>query len=167
MPMDYKMYFELTSFIYRQMKIMRPQDIFFVQEHNEVFSIINNDYDHSVLKHVINLDHHHDIAYEKADNDIIMPQHIHPGNWVKALYDANLIQEYTWVHNPSSSGVDPLFKKYLTRQYNYYDWNINTLYDRIDVLIICNSPAWRLPQFDPFWDNWINMAREAYDYRLA
>lgn len=113
------------------------QDIHIIENHHEIVPLIKEEIN------LINVDHHHDIAY--SDDDALNIKDLNCGNWVKFLKDNDLIHSYYWINDSNSRG--PWVgncEKIINKQISIETTSLINLlkYDSIDKVIICFSAPW-------------------------
>lgn len=113
------------------------QDIHIIENHHEIVPLIKEEIN------LINVDHHHDIAY--SDDDAFSVKDLNCGNWVKFLKDSDLIHSYYWINDSNSrepwvGDCEKIINKQISIEITSL---INLLkYDSIDKVIICFSAPW-------------------------
>lgn len=150
---DFFIYELLTGQLIKLFKNIPPENIHFIREHHQLIKFVNN----KEKINLINIDHHHDLGYEKLSKKILLPN---CGNWVKYLYEKDLLESYIWIHN--SDSVMPNSKIIINNDYNLKDYNFQDL-DKIDKLIICNSPQWLPTNFQALFTSWIGIAENYFE----
>lgn len=154
---DFFIYEFLTRGLMNLFKKISAENVHFISDHHNIIPIVK-DLEEFEL---INIDHHHDIAYGNTR----ATSKIHKadcGNWVKYLSDLNKIEKYTWICNKNS--VMP--GAGLSKPYLYENLEIQTIdfnkFENIDKLIICNSPHWVPPNIQALFMSWVGIAEEFY-----
>ena len=79
---------------------MDKNNIHFIFNHESLIKYVPQEEKEVIIT---NIDHHHDISYNKkhAEN-IVDYNNLTCGNWVKYLYDAKQLKRYYWVNNNNS-----------------------------------------------------------------
>ena len=110
-------------------------DTFFIKSHHHAYELIPEN------SYLYNIDHHHDICYNKESEYLIKSNFINEGNWVLALAKNKNLQGYTWIKNLDSD----------LQEHHVYDElrHLNTFkifnklsdleIDKVDKVIICES----------------------------
>ena len=81
------------------------------------------------------------------------------GNWAKILKDEGKIKDYIWLNNGNS--LNPIFYKGNIQQCQLSNYNINAITP--DKIIICLSPEWVPPKFDPLFYLWTDICGKPID----
>lgn len=81
---------ELNNFILN--KVDKAKTIGFIKQHHHILHYLDSE------SHVTNIDHHHDIFYDKKYNKVITE-----GNWVAPCIRNKKIVSYEWIGNTKSS----------------------------------------------------------------
>ena len=123
-------------------------DINFILNHQEIINFIPDNCDT-----LINIDHHHDLGYSDKEEPL------NCGNWAKILKDEEKIKDYIWLNNGNS--LNPIFYKGNIQQCQLSNYNINTITP--DKIIICLSPEWVPPKFDPLFYLWTDICGKPID----
>jgi len=71
-------------------------ETFFVKSHHHAYELISENC------YLYNIDHHHDICYNKESEQLLNSNFINEGNWILALIRNKNLQGYTWVKNFNS-----------------------------------------------------------------
>lgn len=152
-------YEKVTAFLINIFKSFPKENITFINDHNQIAHLLKDATDVDLC----NIDHHHDICYDDltVSSRIILPD---VGNWVKYLYDRNIITHYTWINNPNSIFPDDDIEDYyLDENYEFQQINLLQIIGKFDKLIICHSPQWVPTNYDALWNIWLTIANEMYD----
>lgn len=138
---DLYLYKYITEYILQCISRLPKDRIKFIESHEEVtdfFEGVDQKFN------IFNIDHHHDIAYDKDDieNEI---EELTCGNWVKYLFEkyGSNFQEYIWIYDEESihfEGNIP-FKRKISK-YNIKEYNLYNLAKTTDYLFICKSTPW-------------------------
>ena len=154
---DFFIYEALTRGLMILFKKIPADNVYFISNHQDIIPIVGDLEKFSL----INIDHHHDIAYGSTKPTSFIRQ-AECGNWVKYLSDLGKIKEYIWIHNKNS--IMP--KIGFSKPYLYEDLEIQTIdfnkFENIDKLVICNSPHWVPPNVQALFMTWIGIAEEYY-----
>ena len=95
-----------------------------------------------------NIDHHHDINYNKTQEQLAYVHNIAEcGTWVTYLHSYNLIDRYYWINNQNS-------KKYIGKNETCpkttiltYEKNENLVFPLFDYIYVTFSTNWFPPEF--------------------
>lgn len=159
---DYFIYEYITTFLMKLFKRLPKEKVFFIKSHEGVVKVLEQfDPGHELC----NLDHHHDIGYENVNiNTKITQYNVDCGNWVKYLKDQKIINNYVWIHNPNSNFPDPeLEKKYIAKEYELRQVDLETQLSTVDMVILCKSPEWLPVSIEPLWKLWMELANSTYN----
>ena len=145
LPADLDIYSVLTKYL----KDIPKEKRIFITDHREAFGVVR-DHANGVPVSLINIDHHHDIAYHECP----LTPNAADGNWVKCLYDNNLIQDYTWIRNNNSHmPYDWVQEQFPDVEYLYFEKELlNEI--KPDLVVICLSPNWVPKMYYPLYDLW-------------
>jgi hypothetical protein len=159
---DANLYNRLTSLVMKLARKLPVDKIHFISTHEDIIKFVNNGKEDNK---VINIDHHHDVCYNKAP---IGPT-ASCANWVKYLYQNHMIQDY--IHIGDSFSQMPLaddaiiIKEFL----NIGDIGLDAFAEEVDELCICLSPAWVPSQYHGLFEAWATalgvMKNTKYKYR--
>ena len=155
---DFFIYEAVTRALMNLFKKVPAKDVHFIKEHHSLIKLVEGMKDIDL----INIDHHHDIGYDRVmpTTKILRPE---CGNWVKYLADKGVIKSYVWINNENSDmPTGGLSKMYLYDEFSIKDFNVNGI-EKIDKLIICNSPQWIPPNIQGLFMTWVGLAEEYYD----
>lgn len=145
-----------------------------VNKNNEVMFAINH---HSILSKldkidenfdIINIDHHHDVLYNKDEIiDIEKFDVVNCGSWLWYLHIKNKINSYTWIKNKNSS----IFNEGITNSENPKNYKsffkdelpFNMKDINFDFIFVCLSPEFIMP------DHWqyFHMLRNMYEQKIG
>ncbi len=133
----------LTTYLFNVFGLVDKSNIHFIYDHHKVYKYLNNEYKYNVY----NIDHHHDFGYHDDSN-----KHLYCGNWVLKMEEDNLLNDYTWIANYTSSpfSKEDKFKKIILEKFDFSSLPIP------DLLIICLSKQWVPEQFIPLFYLWLN-----------
>ena len=143
---DLTHYQRLTNWLLKAFEQIPKENVHFIQDHEHAINCIPKN-ENIVLT---NIDHHHDVLYNKDD---IM---LNCGNWVRALSDMGILQRYAWINNGNSAPY--LFeenKDIINYTIDLREFNFDTLAVP-DVLILCFSPMWIPPAYRPLFFTWMD-----------
>lgn len=152
---DLFLYRYLTEYILECARSLPKERIKFIESHEEVTKIFDNGTVRSKFN-ILNIDHHHDIAYDDDDveNEI---EELTCGNWVKYLFEKyrNDFQEYIWINDDESVDFEAsAFFKRKIKRYNIKLYNLYNLAKTTDYLFICKSTPWIPSNEQELYDNW-------------
>jgi len=143
---DLNKYSYISMYIFHLFNFLPQENIHFVFDHDQLYDYTSDEYQYNV----INIDHHHDCGYPRANSDLYC------GNWALKLEENNRLKEYLWLANETSSPFPEellnkeKFKTDIITNYNLFD--IPTP----DILVICASFAWIPTQFIPLFYLWLD-----------
>jgi hypothetical protein len=123
----------------------------FIESHDEIVPEIEE----PII--LYNIDYHHDIAYKNEDLTYRF-QDYNEGNWVKKLWDSDLIEEYIWLKDYNSADVDEEGEKYITEEHYVYNYDLSELLEA-DKLYICFSPEWVPYYYAPLYYLWQDLTK--------
>ncbi len=126
---DHFLYKYLTNFLNTYHKKYPDKKIYFIKSHEEIYK------EHKDLfpaEEVYNIDQHHDLGYDDAE-------FMTCGNWAKVLYYKKDIKKYIWIYTDESDQYDHYFR---FDKFNINVFNIDSLLDKVDCIVICKSPEW-------------------------
>ena len=90
-------YKNLTNWLLDVVPQMDPSNIHFIENHEDIVKYCDRECS------ITNIDHHHDIVYNKDEINIILPDDkLNCGNWVKYLFENNKLKYYHWINNGNS-----------------------------------------------------------------
>lgn len=133
----------INELIFETLKI---DQVNFCRQHHALFDF----YKDMRFASLYNIDHHHDVIYEKEWKGV------NEGNWIFPLLNSGAIKEYHWIKNLDSK-IQDFTPENLTkidmvyRLYDEYDWikNIN-----FDSLSICFSPEFCEVNLQSLWETY-------------
>lgn len=150
---DAELYNRLTELVALLARKLPVNKIHFINSHEEIVPLLRNG------KHdnkVINIDHHHDIRYH-LDDDAKPSDFAGCANWVKFLYDNNMIEKYFHVGDFNSTRPMPEDAALLTEFIPIHESGLNHFSEEVDELCICLSPAWVPAQYHGLFEAWATM----------
>lgn len=154
---------EADLFIYEYLtryciNVIGKKKVHFIKSHEQVVPLLNSIRDGNL----INIDHHHDLGYDIEDWRKPIVGQANCGNWVKKLYDLNVINHYTWYSNPQSDELpDEALDIYKSvEKKDISELNIKELAEQTDMLIICQSFEWVPPLYQPLYWTWVGLYEE-------
>lgn len=152
---DLYKYQYLTRLVTHYIKAKVP--ITFIESHEQVIQILRPEVIDKV--DIINIDHHHDIAYDVKNAKETV--NLGCGSWVKYGYDAGIINSYTWVKNKNSTWPESFLEKpYLTKTMLFSEYANQPFSNNIDRIFICASWEWIPPMYHPLLQTWISIYEE-------
>ena len=90
-------YRNLTNWLLDIVPQMDPSNIHFIENHEDIVKYCNRECS------ITNIDHHHDIVYNKDEIDIRLSEdRLNCGNWAKYLFENNKLKYYHWINNNNS-----------------------------------------------------------------
>lgn len=118
--------------------------VVFGLEHDSILNHIPNQANNI---NIINLDHHHDITYNRPKSDISIAKYgeIGEGDWVYAI--SSRVSSYIWVSNKTSETLRHITPEELGFQMysQYYSLNDVPTYlmpEKVDLIYVCLSPTY-------------------------
>ena len=97
---DYIHFKRLLRLLLKLSKSMKKENIHFIVSHEMIATYVDENIDDTIS--LINIDHHHDIAY--VDKDIENKiEYLNCGNWVKYLSEKGKLENYVWIKNEDST----------------------------------------------------------------
>ena len=150
---DLEHYRKLTTWFFKNLKNVNYENVIFIKSHEQAVNYINKG------DTLINIDHHHDLGYKKEEDIKPDEPKCHCGNWVKYLFDNNIISDYIWINNKNST--QPLYFNGKIEQCAIEDYNLDSLTG--DKVIICLSPEWVPPQFHPLFYSWMDICGKGFN----
>lgn len=95
-------YVRLTRLLLNLMNKIPKEKIHFIHDHDTVTKYVDTPV------RIFNIDHHHDFSYGiELDKDHL--EKLGCANWVRWLYEKNMLNNYVWINNDNSN----LPEKYL------------------------------------------------------
>jgi len=118
---------ELLTYIFKN--IDTNKDIVFSNDHDAIYTLFKHGFDEINL---VNIDHHHDYAYNVLDK-------VNEGNWLYHLSKIYKIN-YQWICNNDSEHMRLRdYKKYL-KKYSYSNCLSDVRELNFDLYFMCSSP---------------------------
>lgn len=157
---DLYKYQYLTRLLMHYIKMNIP--IYFIESHEDLFTIVkrqNLKKEAPCVYDIINIDHHHDIAYD-IDNEK-QSVSLECGSWVKYGMDKKLFSSYTWIKNPNSSDPEKFLNKYLTNSMLFSDFANKPFPKDIEEVFVCASWEWIPPMYRPLFNTWMSIYEES------
>lgn len=160
---DLFLYDYLTEYVLKCLKRLPENRVFFIDDHNDVLDLFEEENFPREEFNVINIDFHHDIAYDDEDVEHMIEE-ADCGNWVKYLFENNpKFKQYVWVKSEESLEYEPewIFKK----RVNVHDikkYNLDSLAKTTDYLFLCRSPEWVPLKEQQLYETWINIVDYFY-----
>ncbi len=165
---------ELTK--YPQLAVLRPNCFIYTKLTNFLLKLIKNNpkffliQDHGMAAKIIepfgstnliNIDHHHDIAYKDGPR---ASEQLTCANWVEWLYQKNLLENYYWICDKQSKDcefkVDFEYEKFLIEDFSLDFYNF-------DVVILCLSEPWVPPYVRDLFYLWSDILKNnGYDNKI-
>lgn len=152
-PADFIHYQRLTQWIISQMRTLNKTDIVFITSHDSLINYVSPE------DTVINIDHHHDLGYERPGDNNKNHNEINCGNWAEYLLNNNLIKNYIWIKNENSNPNKKC--KSIIEEYNFKTYELANL--QADKIIFCLSPEWVPPQYHNLFFIWIDILNNYYN----
>lgn len=149
-------YRKLIDMIVKFTKTLQKENIHFIKSHEMIVHHIDELNDTICL---INIDHHHDIAYDKKDVENKV-ETLNCGNWVKYLFERDKIESYTWIRNEDSTDYEDESFKFVPLQ--MMEINLDSL-DAPDELFICLSPQWIPPHLRTLYYIIVDIFNDIYE----
>lgn len=89
LSISYDLYHSATMWFVDKIHNLKPDQICFIGTHENIIQCldINDYYD------IINVDRNHDMGYGDQK------EQLHCFNWVQYLFDAGMVNSYTWIYN--------------------------------------------------------------------
>ena len=147
---DFALYHHLTDYVGFLTEHLEANQITFVTDHHQVLDFL----DDTEIYDVINIDHHHDLGYNKsAEKDAPLDC----SNWVKVLSDNKQCSSYLWITNENAEYEDNIIcDTKILRETTLIDLDIP------DQLFIVLSPPWVPPHYLYLVDCWMVMLNTIY-----
>ena len=145
---DLDHYRKLTTWFFKNLKNVEYENLIFIKSHEQIVNYIN------LGDVVYNIDHHHDLSYKEHEEN-----KCNCGNWVKYLFDNNIIKDYIWINNPNS--IQPRYFKGKIEQCTFDSFNLDSL--EADKVIICLSPEWVPPQYHSLLYSWMDICGKGFE----
>ncbi len=107
----------------------------FINSHHEIYKYIEEG------STIINIDHHHDFAYDQASIKGALANHPREGSWVLAAAIHKKLKGYIWVKNYDSVIIPDQITEWVRKLENF---QIRNKIDEVDLtniykLVICES----------------------------
>ena len=151
-PADLQIYNNLTSLVIKLFKTLKSKEIFFIADHSLILKHLSDKESYEV----INVDHHHDLGYNK------FYEKLDCGNWARFGIKKGLIDKYTWYHNRNSN-CDYDIKDLRINDISHF-WLPDKLeLDNIDMLFLCLSPQWVPQHYFPLYLVWEELYTQLVD----
>ena len=161
---DANMYNRLTSLVMQLARKLPVNKIHFISTHEDIVQFLNNGKQDNK---VINIDHHHDVCYNHVP--IEKWNSAGCGNWVKFLYQKNMIDKYVHIGDTLSPMPFPEDQDLVHEFLDINENGLDHLVDEIDELCICLSPAWVPSQYHGLFEAWATalgvMKNTKYKYK--
>lgn len=145
---DADIYNRLTGLIVKIARRLPVNKIHFISTHEDIVPLFQNG---KCNNEVINIDHHHDLGYSQAPDKW---NSAGCANWVKFLYQNNMIEKYTHIGDSLSVRPFPEDAPLVTEFIDINSNGIDHLVDIVDELCICLSPAWVPQQYHGLFEAW-------------
>lgn len=159
-------YYKLTNYILFSTSFLKKEQIHIIHSHDTAVKFIPEDLNDGEKINIVNIDHHHDLGYDKEDVEENCKVN-KCSNWVKWLRENKNVGCYQWIKDKQSSRVDAMdlrIKQYLNIATNIEDINgMETILPRPDVLVICLSEPWVPPAIRPLFFLWLDTLNKIYD----
>ena len=147
-------YARLTRLLLHLIENLPQNKIHFIHNHDRVEKFIKEPCN------LINIDHHHDLSYNKEIEQETLDK-IGCANWVRWLYEHELINTYLWIKNDTSVFPEKNFE-----YVRYMDLKqINNLEDfidknKVDEIIICFSEPWIPQEYFELFYLWMDLCNK-------
>ena len=159
-------YARLTRLLMHAFKTIPKENIHFIHNHDSVVNYVKEKVT------LINIDHHHDLSYNQ-DLERDQLEQLGCANWVRWLYEKDLIENYFWIKNDISIMPEKYF------DFRYLELktleDLNSFFDKNNVseIIICFSEPWIPDEYYELFYLWMDLCNEQYkthfefeDYKL-
>lgn len=153
-PADLNLYEYLTRYIF---SLKDKSNIYFISTHQNIAGYLN-DLPEDEEYCLYNIDHHHDVGYDI--NWRIPSLFAGIGDWVKYAREKKLIHKYVWINDDNSVPVEKSGEKFIDEIFNIRDFNLMELSDKTDMLVLCGSPEWIPPIYQPLFSTWQTLLEE-------
>ena len=151
LPVNANTYSKINQFLLMICGLMDNKNIHFITDHHDIINYLDNNEKYNV----INIDHHHDWCYAPEDWDNKIKK-ISCGNWVKRMYDLDILGNFAWIRNGTSTPLPPVLPTDLvSKDYLIYDFNLLKL-PMADELFICFSPEYVPSYYHSLFFSWID-----------
>lgn len=144
---NYETYAKIVNLIFSLSTRLPKEKIHIIYDHHHILPFLSKDENYVIT----NIDHHHDIMYQKENTEI------NCGNWVSHV--PNLLK-YFWIKNPNS--IFPAFDDIPYTWADINTYNLNNLMTP-DELFICFSEPWIPPNNQPLFYLILDMLNVIYD----
>lgn len=153
---DMEMYNLLTQYLL-SLPYLSYQDIFFIENHDQVCDIIAQR--HATSIDLTNIDFHYD-AYDDGDKSY------NCGNWVHYLLNNKLLSSYIWCRSKES--ISMINKRILPMDLVQKEQIFDPTNIKItpDILILCLSPEWLPKHIQPLFYDWIKLLSQQKQYQF-
>lgn len=154
---DTDIYKNLTNYIINCFSILDSTQFHFIHSHEQVYNYLLPKEKYTI----INIDHHHDMGYNKDDCEENI-QINGCANWVQYISFKNQLDKYIWIHNDNSIRPHQNLIHILTDDWEIKDFNLNNL-SSPDLLIICLSEPWIPPMYHNLFFLWMDLCNKYYN----
>lgn len=156
---DFNTYSQVTDYLLNVFQMVNKENIHFIENHEQIIKYC------SIAEKInlINIDHHHDYAYDKKDLEQPITD-INCGNWGKKMVEQNRINSYLWISGDNSIIVPQEYQKEIPN-FTYemiHTTNLKAL-PKPDKVIICLSPPWIPPYLYPLYYTWMDIANTIHN----
>lgn len=155
---DYIHFKRLLQLLLKLSKSMKKENIHFIVSHEMIATYVDENIDDTIS--LINIDHHHDIAYVDKDVENKI-EYLNCGNWVKYLSEKGKLENYVWIKNEDSTDYTEDIK-FNFSSIPIIECNLETI-DTPDELFICLSPQWIPPHLRCLFYIIVDIFNSIYD----